>query len=127
MTTILVLGGNIGGMTSAFELHRKLRTKARVVVVSRQKEFVYIPSRIWMPFGRRTLEDITFSAEETLRKGGIEFVHDEAVRIRPEANTVDCASGQALSYEVLANADRTPAGRAPEPYEGALWQRDDGF
>lgn len=101
MTTILVLGGNFGGMTSAFELHRKLRTKARVVVVSRQKEFVYIPSLIWVPFGRRTLEDITFSAEETLQKGGIEFVHDEAIRIRPDANTVDCASGRALSYDFL--------------------------
>jgi NADH dehydrogenase FAD-containing subunit len=93
MTTILVLGGNFGGMTSAFELQRKLRTKARVVVLSRQKEFVYIPSLIWVPFGRRTLKDITFSAEETFRHGGIEFVHDEAVQIRPEANLVHCASG----------------------------------
>ncbi len=101
MTTILVLGGNFGGMTSAFELQRKLRTKARVVVVSKQKEFVYIPSLIWVPFGRRTLQDITFSAEETFRKGGIEFVHDEAVRISPEVNTVRCASGRELSYDFL--------------------------
>jgi len=101
MTTILVLGGNFGGMTSAFELHRKLQTKARVVVVSRQKEFVYIPSLIWVPFGRRTLKDITFSAEETFRNGGIEFVHDEAVRILPDANAVTCASGQQLSYDFL--------------------------
>jgi sulfide:quinone oxidoreductase len=101
MTTILVLGGNFGGMTSAFELQRKLRTKARVVVLSRQKEFVYIPSLIWVPFGRRTLKDITFSAEETFRHGGIEFVHDEAVQIRPEANLVHCASGRDLSYDFL--------------------------
>jgi sulfide:quinone oxidoreductase len=101
MTNILVLGGNFGGMTSAFELRRKLRTKARVVVVSRQKEFVYIPSLIWVPFGRRTVKDITFSAEETFRNGGIEFVHDEAVQIRPDANAVTCASGRQLSYDFL--------------------------
>ena len=59
MATILILGGNFGGMTSAFELKRKLRKDTRVVVVSKQKEFVYIPSLIWVPFGRRTLEDIT--------------------------------------------------------------------
>src|SRR5947209_16843082 len=94
MTTILVLGGNFGGMTSAFELQRKLRTRARVVVVSRQKEFVYIPSLIWVPFGRRTLKDITFSAEDTFRNGGIEFVHDEAVRINAEAGSVSCVSGR---------------------------------
>jgi sulfide:quinone oxidoreductase len=101
MTTILVLGGNFGGMTSAFELHRKLRTKARIIVLSRQKEFVYIPSLIWVPFGRRTVADITFSAEETFRNRGIEFVHDEAIRIDPDANMVHCASGRDVSYDFL--------------------------
>lgn len=101
MPTILVLGGNFGGMTSAFELRRKLGSKARVVVVSRQKEFVYIPSLIWVPFGRRTIADITFSAEETFRKGGIEFVLDEVVRIEPGSNTVRCASGRELAYDFL--------------------------
>jgi sulfide:quinone oxidoreductase len=101
MTTILVLGGNFGGMTSAFELHRKLSTHARIIVLSRQKEFVYIPSLIWVPFGRRTVRDITFSAEETFRTAGIEFVHDEAVRIDPDANMVHCASGRDVSYDFL--------------------------
>ena len=99
--TILVLGGNFGGMTSAFELRRKLGSKARVVVVSRQKEFVYIPSLIWVPFGRRKVDDITFSAEETFRKGGIEFVLDTVTRIEAESNTVRCASGRELTYDFL--------------------------
>jgi sulfide:quinone oxidoreductase len=101
METILVLGGNFGGMTSAFELRRKLRGKARVVVLSRTKQFVYIPSLIWVPFGRRTVEDITFSAEETFRRGGIAFIHDEAIRIDPNGSKVDCASGRELSYDFL--------------------------
>ena len=104
MTTILVLGGNFGGMTSAFELQRKLRAQARVVVVSREKEFVYIPSLIWVPFGRRSVKDITFSAEDTFRRGGIEFVHDEAIRIQPETNSVQCTSGRELSYDFLVIA-----------------------
>jgi sulfide:quinone oxidoreductase len=101
MNRILVLGGNFGGMTSAFELQRKLKTRARITVLSRQKEFVYIPSLIWVPFGRRTLKDITFSAEETFRDGGIEFVHDEAVRIDAESSIVHCASGRELGYDFL--------------------------
>ena len=101
MPTILVLGGNFGGMTSAFELRRKLGSKARVVVVSKQKEFVYTPSLIWVPFGRRTVQDITFPAEETFRKGGVEFVLDEVVRIEPERNAVRCASGRELAYDFL--------------------------
>ena len=101
MPTILILGGNFGGMTSAFELQRKLRTKARIRVVSRQKEFVYIPSLIWVPFGRRSVEDIAFSAEDTFRKGGIDFIHDEAVCINPETHRVRCASGTELGYDFL--------------------------
>jgi sulfide:quinone oxidoreductase len=101
MTTILIIGGNFGGMTSAFELRRKLRTNVRIVVVSRQTEFVYIPSLIWVPFGRRTLKDITFSAEDTFRSGGIEFVHDEAVHIDPQAQSVSCVSGRELFYDFL--------------------------
>jgi sulfide:quinone oxidoreductase len=101
MPTILILGGNFGGMTSAFELRRKLGNKARVIVVSKQEEFVYIPSLIWVPFGRRTLKDITFSAKETFSRGGIEFVHDEAVRIDPERSVVSCASGRDVPYDFL--------------------------
>lgn len=100
MSTIVVLGGNFGGMTSAFELRRKLGAQVRVVV-SKQKEFVYIPSLIWVPFGRRTVREITFSAEETFRNGGIEFVHDEVLRIVPEANELHCRSGRELAYDFL--------------------------
>ena len=101
MTTILVLGGNFGGLTSAFELQRKLGSQARVIVISRQAEFVYTPSLIWVPFGRRTVKDITFSAADTFRNGGIEFIHDEVVRIDPDANAVRCASGREVPYDYL--------------------------
>jgi sulfide:quinone oxidoreductase len=99
--TILILGGNFAGMTSAFELKRRLGEGARVVVVSRQKEFVYIPSLIWVPFGRRQVEEISFSAEQTFRRGGVEFHQDEAVKIHPEANKVECASGAEYAYDFL--------------------------
>jgi sulfide:quinone oxidoreductase len=91
-------------MTSAFELKRKLGKKARVTVVSRQKEFVYIPSLIWVPFGRRTVQDITFSAEATFKRGDIEFVHDEAVRIDPEGSVIRLASGRDEAYDFLVIA-----------------------
>jgi sulfide:quinone oxidoreductase len=101
MTKIVVLGGNFGGMTSAFELKRKLKGNAQVVVVSRQKDFVYIPSLIWVPFGRRKVEDITFDAEKTFTKGGIEFILDEATRVVPEESKMLCKSGREIGYDYL--------------------------
>ncbi|UCC81906.1 MAG: FAD-dependent oxidoreductase [Gemmatimonadota bacterium] len=104
MGTVLVVGGNFGGLTSALELRRKLKGEAEVKVISRTKEFVYIPSLIWVPFGRRTVEDITFSAEETLRRAGIEFIHDEAARLLPKENKVVCTSGSTHDYDFVVVA-----------------------
>ncbi len=101
MKTILILGGNFGGMTSAFELKRKVGKEARIVVVSRQKTFIYIPSLIWVPFGRRKVSDITFDAEQTFRRGGIEFIHGEATRVKPDQNQVELADGTTLNYDFL--------------------------
>lgn len=100
-TEIVVLGGNFGGMTSAFELKRKLGEDAHIRVVSKQKDFVYIPSLIWVPFGRRELEDITFSAEDTFRRGGIDFSLDEITKIDPEANRLIGKSGDTYDYDFL--------------------------
>ncbi len=104
MKTILVLGGNFGGMTSAFELKRKVGKDAKIVVVSRQKEFVYIPSLIWVPFGRRKLSDITFDAGTTFRKGGIEFIHAEATKVDPDFNKVTLNDGRVMDYDFLVVA-----------------------
>ena len=100
-TRIVVLGGNFGGMTSAFELKRKLGDEAEIKVVSRQPEFVYIPSLIWVPFGRRRVDDITFSAEEALRRGDVEFALDTATRIDPAGNRVIGESGAEYPYDFL--------------------------
>lgn len=104
MTSVLVLGGNFGGMTAALELKRKLKGDAKITVVSRQREFVFIPSLIWVPFGRRKVEDITFDASEPLSKAGIEFIHGEATRVRPDENLVELADGRTLGYDFLVVA-----------------------
>lgn len=104
MVRALVLGGNFGGLTAAFELRRKLGNEAQVTVVSKQKDFVYIPSLIWVPFGRRKVSDISFDGASAFAKAGIGFVHDEAVRIRAEENRVELASGAVLEYDVLVVA-----------------------
>ncbi len=131
MKTILVIGGNFGGMTSAFELKRKLGKEARIVVVSRQKEFVYIPSLIWVPFGRRKVSDITFDAERTFSRGGIEFIHAEATKVKPEENKVELADGAVLDYDFLVIAagarlvwDSVP-GLGPDGYSHSIFTPPD--
>jgi len=104
MVRALVVGGNFGGLTAAFELRRKLGPAAEVTVVSKLDKFVYIPSLIWVPFGRRKIDDITFDAATSFAKAGIAFVHEEAVRIHPQEKRVELASGRSLAYDYLVVA-----------------------
>lgn len=104
MLQVVVLGSNFGGLTASLELKRKLKEKVHVTVISRQREFVYIPSLIWVPFGRRKVADITFDVRKTMEKRGIEFILDEATKVVPESNQVQTASGKTFNYDFLVIA-----------------------
>ncbi len=98
---ILVLGSNFGGATAAFELKRKLKDKAQVTVVSPNPSFTFIPSMIWVPFGRRKLTDISFPIRPLLEKQGVIFLQDKAMRVNPDKNEVQTENNGALPYDYL--------------------------
>ena len=88
MKTTVVIGGNFAGMTAALEIKRKGKEDHKVVVIDRSPLFLFIPSLIWVPFGRREVKDISFRKDEIFRKKGVEFVQTEALRVDPEHNLV---------------------------------------
>ena len=48
MSTIVVLGGGIGGLSAAFELKDELGEKHEIVLVSDQQHFEFTPSNPWV-------------------------------------------------------------------------------
>ena len=107
MARIVVVGGNFAGVTAALEVKRRLRKvpgEHRVTVISPSKKFLYVPSLIWVPFGKRKVSDITFPIEPTFRKKGIEFVNDTAVRIDRESREVTTERNGTISYDYLVVA-----------------------
>ncbi|CUU07573.1 sulfide:quinone oxidoreductase [Candidatus Kryptobacter tengchongensis] len=100
MAKILILGGSFAGLTAAFDLKRKLKDKADVTVISKAKNFVFIPSLIWVPFGWRKPEDISLELKPILENKGINFVHAEATKIIPEKNQVETTAG-IYNYDFL--------------------------
>jgi NADH dehydrogenase FAD-containing subunit len=92
----LVIGGNFGGLTAALELKHELGADVEVTVVSASDRFLFNPSLIWLPFGKRTAAGITFPLEPVFDAHQIGFVHDEATAIDPEAQKVTTSAG---SYE----------------------------
>lgn len=100
---IVILGGSFAGLTAAFDLKRKLRDEAEITVISKTKDFIFIPSLIWIPFGWRKPQDISLELKPTLERKGINFVHATATKIIPEKNQVETISGN-YSYDFLVIA-----------------------
>ncbi len=98
-TTILVLGGGVGGLVCAFELRKKLPREHRVVLIDREREHVFQPSLLWLMTGVRKADKIKRPLE-LLRKRGVEVVHGEIEDIDPVARRV-VVNGEAMHGDYL--------------------------
>lgn len=101
--TVLVLGGNFAGLNAALHIKHELENEVDVTVISASDHFLFNPSLIWLPFGKRKPEDITFPLEPTFAEHGVEFVHAAASSIDAEAQVV-VAGGTDYGYDYLVIA-----------------------
>ena len=104
---VIVLGNNFGGLTAALSLKHELHGDVDVTVVSDRDYFLFNPSLIWVPFGKRQSKDITFKVEPTFTKGGVDFEQSAATALDPNAKTVTLANGKVLAYDYLVIATGT--------------------
>jgi sulfide:quinone oxidoreductase len=100
---VVVLGSNFGGLTAALAVKHELDGDVDVTVISPSDRFVFNPSLIWLPFGKRTPADLSFDVEPTFTEHGIDFLHSAATEIDPDAKTVATATG-VYSYDYLVIA-----------------------
>ena len=101
---VLVLGSNFGGLTAALAVRHELHGDVDVTVVSPNEHFLFTPSLIWLPFGKRDRADITFPVAPTLDSHGIEFVAAAATRVDPVAKKVTVGDGREFGYDYLVVA-----------------------
>jgi len=111
---VLVLGGNFGGLTAAIAVKHELRGDVDVRVVSASDRFLFNPSLIWIPFGLRAPQDISFSVAPTFERHGVDFVHAAATRIDPVSRKVETGAGvYDYDYLVIATGYRNDFGVVP--------------
>lgn len=106
---IVVLGGSFGGLTVAYELKRLLRgNDHEIVVISKDRKFVFIPSLPWVALGQKKLEEISFDLERPLARRGIKFLEAAVERIDPDAGVVHTTvNDQSYDYLVIATGHRS--------------------
>jgi sulfide:quinone oxidoreductase len=100
---VLVLGSNFAGLTAALAVKHELEGDVDVTVVSKDDRFIFNPSFIWIPFGRRKPQDITFPVAPTFEAHGVDFIHAEATRIDPQHQQVATTNGS-YGFDYLAVA-----------------------
>ncbi|QSO51437.1 FAD-dependent oxidoreductase [Alicyclobacillus curvatus] len=105
MATVVVIGSNFAGLTSALEVKRRLKNadNHRVIVVSNRENFLFVPSLIWVPFGEREIEDITMPVRPILEEHGVEFVYATATKVVPDEHIVETTAGN-IDYDYLVIA-----------------------
>jgi sulfide:quinone oxidoreductase len=97
----VVLGSSFAGLTAALEIRKHLENGHEVVVLDPRDHFTFIPSLIWLPFGIRNRDDVTFPLAPLYQKKGIEFVNEAAASIDTAAHTVTTPSGPVITYDKI--------------------------
>lgn len=97
---VLVVGGGIGGLSSAFDAHHLIKD-AQVTVISDRSNFSFTPSNPWIAFGKRKPEDIQLPLTEVLPRHGIEFVEGRVAKFQPEQHKLSLEGGAVLDYDYL--------------------------
>jgi sulfide:quinone oxidoreductase len=97
----VVLGSSFAGMTAALELRKHLSDADEVVVLDPRERFTFIPSLIWLPFGIRDADDITFPLEPLYDRKGIRFVNEAAAHVDAPGHVVTTTSGERIEFDKL--------------------------
>ncbi len=100
---VVVIGGGIGGIATAYNL-RKICKDVDLVLVSDRPYFGFTPAFPHLALGWRRFEDITVPLAPLLSRLGIEFVNEAAESIDPDACRVKTRSGKEIGYDYLVVA-----------------------
>ena len=104
MSTIVVLGGGIGGISAAFELKDELGDAHDIVLVSDQPHFEFTPSNPWVAVLWRKPDAIRLDLDQLMGKHGIRFVCNPVKKVQPEGKNLLLSDDTEMAYDYLVIA-----------------------
>jgi len=124
MRRLVILGGGTAGTTVANKLRRRLAfDEWQITVIDRDREHLYQPGLLFVPFGHEEAGEVLRPRRSLLRRG-IRLLFAEISTVDPEEKTVRFADGGAVGYDFLVIA----TGTRPRPDQtpgmlGDEWRR----
>jgi sulfide:quinone oxidoreductase len=89
---ITIVGAGFAALTAARRL-RRLDAAARITLIAPRREFVYLPSLIWIPSGKRKAAELVVPLDKFLRENNIDFLAGEATGLEDGGRTVPTTTG----------------------------------
>ncbi len=101
MSSIVVIGAGLAGMSAAYELRELLGKGHAITVIGDGDLFSFTPSNPWVAVGWRKPGEITLKAGEHLAKKDIVFRDDGVARIHADTHRIHTGSGEVIAYDYL--------------------------
>ena len=121
-TRIVILGGSFGGLTTAYELRRRLAPeRAEITLVASDDHFRFVPSYPWGAMGRRRLEQISFPLAAPLAAKKVRFANETVTHVDTGAKVVTTEAGEhPYDFLVVATGHRSANEAVPGlgPFDG---------
>ncbi len=90
---ITIIGSGFAAMTAAKEL-RKRNNDVDVTIISPAKEFIYLPSLIWIPSGVRQPEQLRIPLDKFFRHNRVNHFKAEVIGLKDGGRTVITDQGE---------------------------------
>ncbi|MDB9495625.1 FAD-dependent oxidoreductase [Spirulina major CS-329] len=104
MATVVVIGAGLGGLPTAYELRHYLSAGHRVVLVSQEPNFTFIPGLIRVALDLNPLEHVQLNLTKLAQRHRLELVQSGVVALDPTQQRLTFANGETLNYDYLAIA-----------------------
>jgi len=93
MKKITILGAGFAALTAVRKI-RKQDKDCQITLVAAKDEFIYLPSLIWIPSGRRKAEDLVVSLKNFIKKYNVNFHAAHVTGLEQSGRLVKTTAGK---------------------------------
>jgi len=99
MTHVVIAGAGFAACT-ALKTLRKNGYKGKITLIAPRPELFYYPSLIWVPSGKRTLQDLVIPLHDFFQQHDVDYIQSSVSGIEAESKTIKTENDH-IAYDAL--------------------------
>jgi sulfide:quinone oxidoreductase len=97
---ITIIGAGFAALTAIKEI-RKRTQQASITLIAPKAEFIYLPSLIWIPSGKRQADDLCIDVSAFFKRNKVTFFAGSVTAIKNSGRTVITDNGEVTNSALL--------------------------